>query len=309
MSYILLTALAQLINAVVAVMDKYIVSDKRALPDPFVYAFYSLIFSGAWALVFLLAFLPVSIPGVPEMSNIFMPSLLVVILSLVSAVTFFIALVALYLALKESEASDVMPVVGAISAVSSFMLAYQFLGERLQETFLIGVGLLIAGAFFLARVRFTKRIALHTLYSGIFFGAHYVIMKALFSATNFDDGFFWSRMAFSVLGVVLLFVPYVWKKVWGKTREAGRHAGSIILLNKVLAGIAAIMLLKATDLGDVAVVQALDGLKFVFILAIGIMIGHKIPSACSEASCRRREIIQKSIAVSIIMLGFIMLFV
>jgi hypothetical protein len=68
------------------------------------------------------------------------------------------------------------------------------------------------------------------------------------------------------------------------------------------------MLLKATELGEVSVVQALDGLKFVFILLIGILIGHKTPSSCGEASCRRREVIQKALFVGIITLGFVILF-
>ena len=45
-----------------------------------------------------------------------------------------------------------------------------------------------------------------------------------------------------------------------------------MFVNKILAGIAAFMLLKATDWGDVAVVQALDGLKFVFILIFSIFL-------------------------------------
>lgn len=309
MSYILLTVLAQFINAVVAIMDKYIVSDARALPQPFVYAFYSLIFSGAWVLVFVLGMLPFGIPGIPTFASVAAPNLFVVLWSLASAVTFFGALVALYLGLKESDASDIMPVVGAISAISSLFLAYQFLGESLTQTFFIGVVLLASGAFILSRIRFTKTVALYTLYSGLLFGSHYVVMKALFNETNFDDGFFWSRIAFFVLGLSMLLIPYFSRKIFGGTKAAGKHAGPIILINKVLAGIAAIMLLKATDLGDVAVVQALDGLKFVFILLIGVVIGHKIPSSCSEPSCRRRELIQKSIAVGVILFGFLVLFV
>lgn len=309
MSFIFLTVGAQFINAIVAIMDKYIVSDARAMPRPFVYAFYSLIFSGAWVLVFLVGLLPLGVPGVPTFANVMSPSAFVMFWSLASAITLFGALVTLYLGLKEAAASDVMPVVGAVSAIASLFLAYQFLDEQLARTFFIGVFLLAGGAFILSRVRFTKQIALYTLYSGVLFGAHYVVMKALFNETNFDDGFFWSRIAFVVFGLALLLVPPFAHKIFGGTKMAGKHAGSLILLNKLLAGIAAIMLLKATDLGDVAVVQALDGLKFVFILFIGIMIGHKIPTSCHEASCRRREFIQKSIAVSVIMLGFLVLFV
>ena len=82
-----------------------------------------------------------------------------------------------------------------------------------------------------------------------------------------------------------------------------------MIANKILAGIAGILILRATDLGIVAVVQALDGLKFVFILLITIALGRQMPSACHEPSCRRREVVQKAIFVGIITLGFVVLFI
>ena len=39
MSWILLATAGQFINAIVAIFDKYIVSDEKVLPKPFVYAF------------------------------------------------------------------------------------------------------------------------------------------------------------------------------------------------------------------------------------------------------------------------------
>ncbi|MEL6805078.1 MAG: hypothetical protein AAFO91_15005, partial [Bacteroidota bacterium] len=58
MTWILLAAAAQLLNAVVAVIDKYLVTDEKALPKPFVYAFYSCIVTGGWVLVYFVGLIP-----------------------------------------------------------------------------------------------------------------------------------------------------------------------------------------------------------------------------------------------------------
>jgi hypothetical protein len=67
-------------------------------------------------------------------------------------------------------------------------------------------------------------------------------------------------------------------------------------------------LLKATDWGDVAVVQALDGLKFVFILIISIFFGKFIPASAGENEHDFKTVVRKFLYVIIITVGFVLLF-
>lgn len=310
MSWILLATLGQFINAVVAILDKYIVSDERALPRPFVYAFYSCIVTGFWGLIFLLSLIPgLDTFGIPSFSNIEKPSIEVVAMSFFAAYTFFMALVSMYTALKHADASDVMPAIGAIAAISSFGMAYLFLGATLTQNFIWGVLLLSLGTFMLSQVRFKREIVLHVLHSGLFFALHYIAMKGLFETTNFDDGFFWSRLAFVLFSLSLLLVPSYFAKISGQTKSTSAQTGFLVLATKVLAGVAAFMLLKATDQGDVTVVQALDGLKFVFIILIGLVFGRFIPHAAGENETDFKTVIRKSIFIAIIAIGFVILFI
>jgi len=311
MTWIILAAVAQFVNAVVALLDKYIVTDKNALPKPFVYAFYSCLVAGSWVLVYGFSALNLPLGGItiPSFAAIESPSLTIVAFSFLAAYTFFIALVSLYSALKHAEASDVMPVVGAISAIASFGLGYQFLGQDLSPNFLYGIVLLIAGMFLVVRRRLTKSVAFSALHAGVFFALHFVTMKGLFHETNFDNAFFWSRIGFVIFGLTLLLVPSYYSLIRAQTKASRPQTGFLIIFNKILAGIAGIMILRATDLGEVAVVQALDGLKFVFILLIAMLVGHKMPSVCVEASCRRREVIQKTLFIAMISFGFVVLFI
>ena len=112
-----------------------------------------------------------------------------------------------------------------------------------------------------------------------------------------------------VFALTLLLVPTYYEKIREQTKKTTRKAGALVLSNKLLAGVSSILILKATDLGDVAVVQALGGLQFIFILLIGIMIGKKTPLSCGEGGCRKREVVQKALFVAIISLGFLILFI
>jgi uncharacterized membrane protein len=135
-----------------------------------------------------------------------------------------------------------------------------------------------------------------------------VAMKGLFLETSFDDGFFWSRIAFVLFALTLLLVPTYYDKIVNQTRSTTKKTGFIVLFTKVLAGVAAFLLLKATDLGDVTVVQALDGLKFVFIILLGLIIGRFIPHTAGENEFDFKTVIRKSLYIAIIFIGFVILF-
>jgi len=308
MSWIFLAVGAQLINAIVALIDKRIVSDESLVPRPFVYAFYTCLLSGSWIIVYALSIFPVAhIDGlsIPSIFNIERPTLEVVALSFLAAYTFFIALTSMFSAFRKADASDVVPVVGAVSALGAFGLGYFFLDAQLSNNFMFGIVLLATGTFLVSRLRFSLSVAMNTFHAGIFFALHYVVIKGLFTTTSFDDGFFWSRIAFMLFALTLLLVPVYYEKIAEQTKNTTKKAGAIVFLTKVLAGISSILILKATDLGDVAVVQALGGLQFVFILIIGMMFG----TVCDEGGCRQRDIVQKAIFVAIISLGVLILFV
>lgn len=311
MTWILLTAGAQFINAIVAIVDKYLVTDEKAIPKPFVYAFYSCLVTSFWLVVYGFGFIPgLADYGFPQLSNIELPTIQVLGMSFLAAYTFFMALVSLYAALRNADASDIMPVIGAVSAISTFGMSYLFLGARISPTFIIGIILLATGTFLVSRVRLNKKSNILTIFhSGIFFALHYIAMKGLFQETSFDDGFFWSRVAFVLFALSLLLVPSYLKLITNQTQSTSKSTGFLVFGNKILAGVASFMILKATDWGDVAVVQALDGLKFVFIFIIGVIAGRWLPESAGESGYTRRTLVRKFLYVVIISAGFIVLFI
>lgn len=310
MSWIILATVAQFINAVVAVGDKYLVTDEKRMPRPFVYAYYTCLATAFWLLIYPIGLIPFFRDiGAPSLMNVQLPTLEVVALSFFSAYTFFMAIVSLYGSLKRAETSDVMPVVGAVSAIVSFGLSYLFLDASYSANFIWGVVLLATGTFAVSSLRFPANVALASIHSGLFFALHYIAMKGIFITTNFDDGFFWSRIALVLFAMSWLLVPNYLDLIREQRKKTSRNTGLMVFGNKLLAGVAAFMLLKATDWGDVAIVQALDGIKFVFILFITVLLANWLPRAVRENHHNWKTVIQKLIYVIIIGIGYAVLFI
>lgn len=309
MHWILLATAGQFLNAIVAVLDKYIVSDEKVMPRPFVYAFYSCLLTGFWVVIYFIGLVPFFADmGAPTFKNVEFPTIQVVAMAFLTAYTFFMALVSMYDALKHSDAAVIMPIIGTISALSTFGMSYIFLNAQLTQGHIFGIIILSIGTLLVAKSLPAWGVVLHVVHSGIFFALHYITMKGLFLETSFDDGFFWSRVCFVVFALSLLMVPVYWDKIREQTKGTSKKAGVLVIATKVIAGVSAFLLLKATDLGEVSVVQALDGVRFVFILFITVLFAHWLPQSATDRDTRPATFFRKLISVIIITAGYFMLF-
>ncbi|MEX0651841.1 MAG: EamA family transporter [Candidatus Paceibacterota bacterium] len=310
--WIFIVLIAQFLNAIVALVDKYIITS-RAVTRPVTYAFYVSLLSAFAVVAFLFSWIPIphNSVAIPSIANVESPDGLVLLISLFAGFAFFGALVALFTGLKRADTSDVIPVVGASSAVSSLLLGFYFLKTSLTTNFIWGFALLVLGTFFISLFRFKTKTLLVALISGVLFAVHFVCLKVLFEYTTFDNAFFWSRMGIVVPALLVLITPWVrlHSKAKGSVAEVPKKRVLLIILgNKFLAGVAGLMILKGIQLGDVIIVQALGGLQFVFLLLFAILTGHSLPQACGE-KCSRYDVWQKIISVGIITIGFFVLFI
>ncbi len=312
MSWLLLATIGQFLAAIVVFLDKHIVSDARVMPKPFVYAFYSCLLTGGWVIIYLLGYIPgiSSFGHVPDFGSIERPTIQVMGMSLLAAYTYFMALVSFYDALRRSEAVNVMPIVGSITTLSTLGLGYLFLETDLANNLLYGVLILIVGTALVAQQFPDRYTMLTVVHAGFFFGLHHITMKGLFEETSFEDGFFWSRVGMVFFALSLLMVPTYYKKIREQTAQSESKAktGLLVFGAKVLAGVSSFLILKATDWGQVEVVQALDALKFVFILVIAVVCSQLLPDTAVKTETRPRVIVQQILYVVLICVGFMILF-
>lgn len=307
MSWLTLTIAAQFLNSVVALFDKYLVTSKK-VTTPVLYVFYT----GALTFLGVLAYVPaLFIPhaALPQFGNVFVPTLGVFAILVCAAFAQLGALHALFSALKRNDASDVVPVIGSFSAIFALVVGYLFQGLVLPPTFVLGFALLVLGTITISHLRFSKKVFLWTLGGGLGFALHNILLKIALHKTSFDTGFFWFSLVTTVLAFGLLVFPQLRKSLRSQRKESHiKSTGAILLGNKVIAGLAGILLIKAIEIGEVSLVQALGGLQFVFLFVLAAVLGPLTPLDFGE-NIKRKDLYQKLASISIIFLGFVLLFV
>lgn len=292
-SWILLAIGAQVVMAIVTYVDRHVLTNGKAIGTPVAYAFYVALLSGV--VVVLLPFGVISAP-----------SLVLLELSCAAAAAFIISLLLLYRALKESRASDVMPLVAACSALTSFVLAHSFLDENLPPYFILAVALFIIGTFLISRYRFQRAALIEIIAAGFLFGLAAFLFKLIFLETTFWDGFFWTRMA-NVIGAFLLLAwPGNARAILHGARGSSRGMKWVVLGNKTLAGISAAMTFFAISLGSVSVVNAMSGLQFAFLLGLAYFFAPQFPSL--KGDIEKKGLTHKLWGVALIMLGIASLY-
>jgi len=318
--WLFITIGAYFINAGVYVADKFLLSKK--IHSSIAYAFYV----GIWSIfnVVLLFFSPWWLPNLRELA-----------LDLLAGFLFLVTLVFWYKALHQSEASRVVPVVGALVPVFSFILSFIFLGETLSQKQLLAFIILICGGLLIsikrtkvylyqkviirlreiagdiigdipARFQPTGRLIVNSVAAAVFFAAYYVLMKYIYLNQPFIGSFVWSRLG-SFLGVLLmLFVPG-WRYLIFKQQKNTKTPKNLIffLIIRLLAAAAFIMINYAISLGNVAIINALQGVQYLFLFVIILLIANKFPKMLNE-QLGGGVLLQKLIGTLMVGLGLYM---
>lgn len=261
-TWLAVAVLAQFLYALSTLIDKRIVTKSAHIGKPIVYTFYVALLSG---------FVVVLAPFVS------VPSVYVIVFSIVNAVTFTAAIYLLYSALTVSRASDVAPVVGGVSAIVTALLAAILIEGDVALVHAFPILLLAGGTAVISHFHFTRKAILLTLAAGIFFGVTVLTTKMLFIETSFLDGYFWMRMMNVIVALSLLLVPSFRRAIFQGGKNASNHSKGMVLGNKVLGGVAAALSAYAVSLGSVALVNSLAGLQFVFLFIFAVLFAHRLP--------------------------------
>lgn len=320
--YVLISIASYFINAGVYVADKFLLSKK--IHSSITYAFYV----GIWSIFnFVLLFFAPWMPTFQEFC-----------LDVSAGLLFLFTLIIWYKALHQSEATRVVPIVGALVPIFSFLLSYVFLGEVLGERQFLAFLVLIAGGvsisvkttrFYVlkdvahrfldifgnilggihAQYRPTRRLLVNSFFSAFLFAGYYVLMKYIYSSQPFIGSFVWSRLG-TFLGVIIIFlIPIYRKKIISYQRHAKKPKSlSFFIIVRLFAALAFIMLNWSISLGSVAVINALQGVQYVFLFLLVLFLSSKYPKVLEE-ELGGGVMLQKIIGICLVCLGLYMLVV
>ncbi len=304
MLWILLTISAYLFGAVANILDKFLLGSKRFSSAP-VYAFYVGIFS-LWALFF-------------APFGLRMPNALGLTLCLLSGVIFLFGILLLYFAIGKAQASRVVPVVGAVLPLATFLISLPFKAETLSFFQILGILLLIFGGLLISfdlPLRLGKKKFfsgfLYAVGAGILLAMAYVLFKYISQSENFITWYVWTRVGGFMGTLGLLLVP-TWRQdifksfhTHRKNKKEALGTGAIFVGNKIVGGLSALLLNLAFTLGSVTLINALVSIQYVFVLILAWYFSKKYHKIFSE-KLSFWDWAQKLIAVGIIAVGIFLI--
>lgn len=291
---ILAGSAAYALSGIAAVIDKYLL--REHIPSAPAYAF----FVGVLGL-FALALAPFGFHILPAAD---------LVLALFSGVVFIGALLAFYEALRKSDSSRVVPLVGALIPIFLIFFAWIGYGTIPTQTQLVAIAIFIAGGLFLAprgegRSFKVPAIVLSAVSGGLL-AFSFLLLIEVFKSSPFLSAFIWSRLGSVLAAVGLLAFSGVRGAVVSTLRRAPRRSYVFFFLNKGVGAASFFLLNFALALGPGNVVASLKGIEYLTVFALTAVMTHVAPRFIQEAF-DRSSLIAKSAGIVMLAAGFIVL--
>lgn len=316
MAWLSIAIFSYFINAGVYVADKFMLSKK--FHSSITYAFYV----GIWSVLnfVLLVFSP------------YVPSPKWLLIDLLAGALFLFTIIFWYKALHQSEATRVVPIVGGLTPIFTLVLATIFLGETLNQKHLVAFPVLIFGGVLIS-VKHTKvyavtrlvervqevfgliharylpmrRLLINSLVAAFFFAAYNVLIKYIYMNEPFLGSFVWSRFGTFLATLFILMVPEWRAAITEHQRGVKKQSSMAFFLSvRFMAAMAFIMLNWAISLGNVAMVNVLQGVQYVFLIIIVLFLSKVVPAIYNE-EMGRDVVLQKLGGILLVSYGLYVL--
>jgi len=292
--WLIIALSAYLLFAANNLIDKHLLSGPI---KPKVYTFY--VGTLSIVVILLIPFVNFSFPSPP-----------IILLAFLTGAIFILGLWAFYSGLKRFEASRIIPAVGGLLPIFTFVIVFIFSeSEKMLSVWeIVAFILLILGSVFIT-LKKKQSITINSLkiaaLTAFLFSTAVVLTKFIYLEHDFWSSFILMKIGGVICALALLIFPQVRKGIIAKKPALPKGKGILFLSNQVVGAGANILQNLAIDLvplGMLAFVSALEGSKYVFILIIAFFVSFKFPKFLKE-EMSKGAILQKSISVILIIIG------
>ncbi len=223
------------------------------------------------------------------------PTWHIVVYALASGVTFTLATLYFFTALQHADASRVTPFIGAAISVTTAVLAYFSLNERLAVHQLVAFLLLVAGGILVtrgsARGQGLRAPAIRAaLLAAVLFAVSLVMGKAAFDRMPgaFLSAIIWMRIGSFAMGALLLAImPHLWHELRGTATGAVPKKAKWAFLGGQFSGaVSGLLIYGAIALGTPTLVNAMQGLEYVFVIVFSFILLQISPRLTGERFTR-----------------------
>ncbi|OGZ65423.1 MAG: hypothetical protein A3C50_03730 [Candidatus Staskawiczbacteria bacterium RIFCSPHIGHO2_02_FULL_43_16] len=269
-------------------------------PNPKLYTFYVGVLSSL--AIILIPFAGFHIPDVVSFFWIFLTSLVSVA-----------GLYMLYSAVAKFDVSRVVPIVGAVQPILVLFLGWFFWGVR-AITFnnILAFSILLLASIIISfekKLAPNKQLLTFSLVTALLVALSLVFIKMVFLRQTFLQGTIWIGICNLLLVLTFLFIPGFKKEAFGKQSAPGKKTLLLVLFTQLVGGLAAFSQTFAISLvpvSSLAIINALRGIQYVFIFLVTLFFSSFFPNILKER-ISRKIVIQKSIAILLIIFGLVIL--
>ncbi len=298
MFWLTVIIVAYFLFAVVALGDKYLLA---GAPSPKSYSFYVGILGGL--VLVLIPFVGFSIPAFYQ-----------VLFCFLAGAMFIFALLGMFEGLERFEASRIIPAIGGITPLFTLLLVYFFSGRKeiLGSWELLAFLLLLLGSV-LITIKIGKRISFASLkisaVTAFLFALFFVLTKYVYIMLPFWTGFIWIRIGAFLVALFFIFFKEVRREIFAGKFTFNKKTGTFFILNQGI-GVGASILqnwaIALTGLVYLSVINALQGVQYVFLFIFTIFLSLKFPKILKE-EISKKIIFQKLLAILLIGTGLVIL--
>ena len=287
--WIIFSLLAAFCRATINIVDKYVLTKwiKNPLIPVMMIGIIGL--AASFIIYFFRGFAPLS------NFNVF--------LSLVAGLLYILTAVFYFKALKEEEASRIVPL-SSLSPLFILIFAGIFLGEVFTPLKYLGIILLITGAILISsrsllKITFSSAFG-WMLLAVITASVVAVLTKYILNFTDYWTVFAWTRVgtAIGVAPIIFLYFPEL-KSI---TRQYGKKVIIVMSANETLNLFAVLFITIAMSIGYVTLVRALSSVSPLFVLFIAVMLSRFYPLILKE-EIGRAVVLQKVLAIVLMLIG------
>lgn len=299
MLWLSVAILAYFFLAVVALFDRYFLVG--SIPHPRVYTFYV----GSLWLILCLFLIPFGIT---------LPGLSFIFLGLVAGVIRILAILALTKSIVQSEVSRVVPAIGGFLPIFSFLLFLSISPpQEILNLFQITAFIFLVSGSVLISLKeislkfFSLEKLKYPIFTSFLFALTYFLGKVLFLETNFLSGGFLILLGGGIGAISFLIFPKLRKLIFSQ-RPTQKISG-LFIIGQIFGGLGVISLYYAIFLAkssQVPLINALEGLRYVFLLFFVVILAKKFPQILKE-EMGGKILTQKILAILLIGLGLTLL--
>lgn len=302
MMWLFLAIGAYLLFAVVAMGDKALLAGPLKTPETY---------AASVGLLGILLLLGVPFLGFPIPHGAWW-------IALIAGASFIVALIPYFRGVRDFEVSRIVPATGGLVPIVTFLLLLFMLPEARSVDLLTGIAfaILVFGSVLISKERgitFSGAVLSRAFLASLFFGGSFALLKVAYSLTSFWGGLLWYQLGSIMCGAVIwIFSSTVRsdiKSFFQKKKDAIQTSRAPLLFFGVQALSAGASLLQSAAIYIAppkysAFVNALQGVQYVFIVALGYLFSKYFAGAFREKTTVNKVIGTIFIVAGVAVLAF-----